>query len=414
MTSTALWKRIGFRFASLYLALYALPFPFDYLPFAGPSFDVWWSRAWTAIVPRLARPFLRGPIVLGTGGSSDMTFHYLQIVCFLLIAGIAALIWTLLDRKRPDGGRSPLILHTFIRYTLAAAMFSYGIQKVIPTQFTPLSLDRMVQTFGTASPMGFLWTFMGAAPGYEAFVGAAELLAGILLVARRTTLLGALIAAGVMSNVVALNLSFDVSVKMYASHVLLMAIYVAAPDAHKLFDFLLRRPAEPLFSTRRARMVWLAVVALLVGRFVYVGVYDSVTFYRDRISLDHRSPLRGVWNVDLLDVDGVARPPLVTDGARWRRVVFDYQGQSSIFLMSDQRNLYRTKIDEKKRTISFANRYEPKDVFSLAYLRPDPATLQLDGTVAGHAMHAVCKLGEEKYLLTSRGFHWINERALMR
>jgi hypothetical protein len=201
---------------------------------------------------------------------------------------------------------------------------------------------------------------------------------------------------------------------MYATHVLLTALYVAAPDLRNLFEFLLNRPSAPLFAKRWARTGWLVFLTLLVARFVYVGVSDSVTFYRERISLDHRSPLRGVWNVDVLDVDGVTRPPLVTDAARWRRVVFDYQGQSSIFLMSDQRNLYRTNIDEKKRTIRFTNRYDPQDVFSLAYLRPDPATLQLDGTVAGHAMHAVCKLGDGNFLLTSRGFHWINERALMR
>src|SRR5256885_1742364 len=66
-------------------------------------------------------------------------------------------------------------------------------------------------------------------------------------------------------------------------------------------------------------------------------------------------------------------PPLVTDAARWRRVVFDYQGQGSILLMSDERNQYKTKIDEKKKTIDFANRYDPRDAFRLAYLRPDPA-----------------------------------------
>ena len=38
--------------------------------------------------------------------------------------------------------------------------------------------------------MGLLWTFMGHSPAYSAFTGAAEALAGALLLFRRTTLLG--------------------------------------------------------------------------------------------------------------------------------------------------------------------------------------------------------------------------------
>jgi len=407
-----LWKRIGFRLVAVYFVLYALPFPLEYLPLAGPRIEQRWAAMWEAIV-RFAGLFMKKPIVLGTAGSSDMTFHYVQMVCFLAIAAIVTLIWSVIERRHA-GVRGHRSLYAYLRLYLASAMLSYGIQKIIPAQFPPLSLDRLVQTYGSSSPMGFLWTFMGASPAYEMFAGAAELLAGLLLIARRTTLLGALATIAVMSNVVALNLSFDVSVKMYASHLLLMALFIAAPYARELAGFFLRRPSEPLFEKRWAQIGSLVVGMLLVTLFVYTDLDETLTFFRQRISIDHRSPLRGIWNVDVLDVDGVPRPPLVTDAARWRRVVFDFQGQSSIFLMSDERNLYRTKIDEKKKTISFTNRYDPRDVFGLAYGRPDPTTLQLDGTVGGHAMHAVCKLDRGEFLLTTRGFHWINERALMR
>src|SRR6185369_17105359 len=147
----------------------------------------------------------------------------------------------------PNDERLHRHVYTYLRFYVASAMFSYGIQKVIPAQFLPLSLDRLVQTYGSSSPMGLLWTFMGASPAYEMFAGAAELLAGLLLIFRRTALLGALVTIGVMSNVVALNLAFDASIKIYASHLLLMAVFLAAPDARKLAGFFLRRPSEPLF-----------------------------------------------------------------------------------------------------------------------------------------------------------------------
>ena len=208
----------------------------------------------------------------------------LQIVCFLAIAAVVTLIWCLLDRKKPHDERP--YLRAYLRFYLASAMFSYGIQKVIPGQFPPPSLDRLVQTLGSSSPMSFMWTFMGTSRTYEMFAGAAELVAAVLLVARRTMLLGLLMTIGVMSNVVALNLSFDVSVKLYASHLLLMALFLAAPYARTLAEFFLRRP-EPLFEKRWAHRGALVFRTLLVAVFVYVGVTETVTFYRERISLDH-------------------------------------------------------------------------------------------------------------------------------
>lgn len=409
-----LWKRIGFRFAFVYFVLYTLPFPLDYLPFAGPWFEERWVTLWRALVPRLIEPFLGAPIPRSGNGSSDTSWGWYQIVCYIAIAAIVALIWSVLDRRRTEYSRLYRYLHTYLRYALAAAMFSYGIQKVIPAQFPPPSLDRLVSTYGSSSPMGFLWTFMGASAIYQIYAGGSELLAAILLVVPRTVLLGELVTIGVMSNVVATNLGFDVSVKTYSMHLFVIAIFLAVADVGRILDVFFRHPVRPLFESRRARTLWLVVATLLVARFVYVNLRDTIPFYRDRISLAHRSPLRGVWDVNVLDVDGVARPPLVTDLTRWRRVVFDFQGQGSIFLMNDDRNLYRVALDETKKTITFTNRFDVNGGFKLAYARPDPATLQLDGVVAGHQLHAVCKLDDRKYLLTSRGFHWINERALNR
>ena len=34
-----------------------------------------------------------------------------------------------------------------------------------------------------------------------------------------------------------------------------------------------------------------------------------------------KSPLYGIWDVELMTIDGELRPPLVTDGSRWRRVI---------------------------------------------------------------------------------------------
>jgi hypothetical protein len=62
-------------------------------------------------------------------------------------------------------------------------MIIYGMVKVIPVQMHYPALTRLLQTFGTLSPMGVLWASMGSAPAYEIFTGCAEVAGGLLLIA---------------------------------------------------------------------------------------------------------------------------------------------------------------------------------------------------------------------------------------
>src|SRR5262249_26281175 len=150
-------------------------------------------------------------------------------------------------------------LYTWLRVTvcfyLAATMIIYGMAKVIPNQFGVLAPDVLTTMVGELSRMEMLWTFMAASPSYTIFTGAAEVLGGLLLTCRRTRLLGALLVIAVMVNVVMLNFCYDVPVKMQASHLLAMTLFVAAADLKRLIDFFVLgrspQPASerPLFTT---------------------------------------------------------------------------------------------------------------------------------------------------------------------
>ena len=83
------------------------------------------------------------------------------------------------------------------------------------------SLTRLLEPYGDSSPMGLLWTFMGASKGYSIFCGGVEMLAAILLFVPGCATLGALVAMGAMANVFMLNMCYDVPVKQYSFHLLL-------------------------------------------------------------------------------------------------------------------------------------------------------------------------------------------------
>ena len=150
--------------------------------------------------------------------TGDKTADWIWLLVIASVAAIAAVVWSVLDRRCAHDDRLRDLLRTVMRYTVAYVLFGYGISKLWVDQIQPLSPGNLAQRIGDASPMGLLWTFMGASRAYTAFAGAAEVIGALLLLSRRTTLLGALILAGVLLNVVLLNFCYDVPVKINSTH----------------------------------------------------------------------------------------------------------------------------------------------------------------------------------------------------
>jgi uncharacterized membrane protein YphA (DoxX/SURF4 family) len=371
-------------------------------------------------VPWIGKLVFNG--IVPARGGGDSTYGYVKVFCFLVISIPVALIWTLLDRKRRNYARLYEWLRVYVRFVLAVTLIEYGASKVFPSQFPAPTTDRLMQPFGDSSPMGLLWTFMGASVAYNIFAGLSEMVGGLLLTVRRTTLLGALVCIGVMSNVVILNFSYDVPVKVFSVHLLLMAVFLAAHDLRRLANLLvLNRPAEPEEVRPLFRRKWLARTAAAVaavfilymtGTMLY-GSYKDMEDYGNKAA--SKSPLYGMWNVEELVVDGTVRPPLLTDEKRWRRMFFNTPGLFAIQLMSDSRERYNLKLDETKQTLAISKRTDPNWKTTLVYRRLQPDVLFVAGPFDGHEVQARLRRTEPpEFPLVTRGFHWINERPFNR
>ena len=195
-------------------------------------------------------------------------------------------------------------------------MFDYGMAKIIPTQFPAPSLVTLVEPVGHLSLTDVLWTSIGAAPAYQIFTGFAELLGGLLLLVPRTTMLGAMICLADMVQVFVLNMTYDFGLKQISFHLLLMSVFLLAPDFSRLVNvFFLNRPAgasatPPLLRTPRANRLALAA-QLVFGAYLLV-MYTRIGvsyWYGDGGGGSPRSPLYGIWDVDQLAVDGQLRSP---------------------------------------------------------------------------------------------------------
>jgi hypothetical protein len=418
-------RRVAFRFAFSYLALYLFSRYLELLEVSLSSSAVaaWYEKPWAAFVQWIGKHLFHVDAPAQFTGSGDAMFNWLQALCMLAISLVATLVWTLLDRRRTQYARLYDALRVAVQVGLGLILIEYGGLKVVPSQFPRPSLSRLLQPFGDASPMGLMWTFMGASVPYTIFAGLSELVAGLLLMFRRTATLGALVAIPVLTNVVVLNLCYDVPVKLFSLHLLAMAVFLAAPELGRLADLLvLHRPVapaadRPFFRRRRLQIAALVVEGMLAAGFTAFILHMGYAELKEFYDTSH-APLHGVWNVDDLKIDGRARDAPAAPAAedlQWRRLVFDYPTVMSIQLSSDSRRRYGLKLDAAHKTLALTRRDDPKWKSALAFGRPAADRLTLDGMFDGHRIQASLHRGDSsKFLLVSRGFHWINEAPFNR
>ena len=277
-------RAIGFRFVFCYLVLYIWPFPFQYVPFLFYALTPV-NAVLSNLVDGFAGPALFADAYNGFNpdtGSGDTSYRYTQSCLFLAIAVVACLLWTLLERKRTSYKGLSIIFDTTLRFYLAARLFEYGFIKVFPLQFTTPDAARLAQSYGESSPMGLLWTFMGFSKLYTSFTGMGEVTAGVLLLFRRTKLIGATLAVFVFLHVFVLNLAYDVPVKLLSLHLLLISIYVAAPIVKKFtgrptpIDPAVSELVWPGWNSKKKKWIIIGIKCILI---LFIGIQPALVSY---------------------------------------------------------------------------------------------------------------------------------------
>lgn len=418
-----LLKRVGFRFVFAYVVLYFIPFALDWLPFYAEAAEKKYEVPWHLFVPWVGKHILHlgYDITVFTNGSGDTTYDYLLMLCCLALAALAAAVWSVLDRRRPNYEKLYQWLRLYARFLLAGLMIGYGVVKVIPLQMPAPYLTRLIEPYGESSPMGLLWTFIGASKAFEIFAGSAEMLAGVLLIFPRTALLGALTGLAVSAEIFAMNMCYDVPVKILSFHMVLLSVFLIAQDFRRLTNVcLLNRGIEAhktcqLFERKRLNRVALVLQVLFGLYLIGTSLYGAYQQSKEYGGLAQTPPLYGIWMVDEFSVDDQVRPPLTTDAPRWQRVIFQFSKRLTIQPMSGPSQSYSLDADMQAGTLSLGKRDDPNWKSVLSFKLPEAGLMTLEGEVDGHKTYAkLSRFDESKYLLTSRGFHWIQEAPFNR
>lgn len=213
-------------------------------------------------------------------------------------------------------------------------------------------------------------------------------------------------------------MTYDVPVKLFSFHLLLLSILVLAPDIRRLLNvFVLNKTAEPSIQPplgRRRRVIQFGIAAqLLLGAYFFWTAYseNNLAFFT-RGSGAPRPALYGIWVIDKMTINGVERAPLVTDYDRWRRVVIQNTVAMNFWRMDDTTFGMPAQYDIEKRTITLSQGAgdQRKTVGTFSFQRPAPDRLILDGELSGKKIRMETHVSpRENFPLVNHGFTWVQE-----
>lgn len=411
------------RFVIVYFVLYTLPFPLDYFPFGvGNWLAEGISEFWQLPVTFLYNDVLgfKGPVLYRNNGSGDSRYFYFLVPTMLMIASFIWLLWYLLAGKWENLAKNvfPLFI-VYIRYYLAFTLFTYGFAKVFYLQFSELSLFQLTQEFGNSSPMGLLWRFMGYSELYSIFTGFVEVLAGGLLLFRKTTLLGVCVSFAVMIQVFMMNMSFDVPVKLYSFHLILVTLIILYPDLGKLMDFFIRfKQPKPFqlqayFKKQSHNRVLQLLKSTLIISVLLNLITDDIAKRENYGKRSKTNALYGIYEVDafILNNDTIAISR--SNPKVWDRLIIDKR-DAVVDKMDRRRVGMQMTIDSSRSKLVLSAYLDENDTYDFDFKRIENRLI-LSGKSNNDSVRVeLNRKNKEFYFLEKRGFNWINEYPMNR
>lgn len=401
-----------FHFFCIYLLLYTSPWTWlgsvPLLGLIGEYYDEVenWLVQWTN-THLLHMNYARMP----SNGSGDTTYNYAHIRFLIMAALVGSLVWTVIDKRR-NYTTAYYWLLVLVRYFVAMQALSYGIIKLFIQQMIFPPLSALATPLGDFLPMRLSWYFIGYSAPYQFFSGAVEFLAGVLLLFRRTSTLGAFIAASVFLNVMVLNLCYDIPVKLFSIHLFLFSNFLLLGDLNRLLNFfILNKPVQPaqrfVLPRKWMRVTQTGLKIVFTILFLAMPLYG---FFGGATGGSAQKKLTtGIFTVDQYQGSSV-------DSLRWKDVVFEASNSGSIqttdtlFRQRYRRGYFSYALDTINRTIAFKKfATDTSALFTMGYTMPDTNHVILRGKIRNDSVRVALTRQNRHFQLTERQFHWVSE-----
>lgn len=427
-------EKIIFRFLFIFFLLQAVPLDWKYY---AHLFTVHWSDLHYRdifYISRYTPQFLSGSYVKGAWGLATLADWI--FIFGLSLAG--TVIWSFKDKKSEQYSVLYYWLRVILRYRLAIGIIGYGFIKFFPLQAPYPSISNLNTSYGELTDWKLFSMSLGIVPGYESFLGAVEILAGLLLLFRRTATIGALIILVFTGNVFISNLAYQGGEHLYSFSLVTFALFILSFDAVRIYNLIsLEKPTAPnqfkLILTGQQQIVRLVLKSAVVLFFVFLYGFKTYSgFHQDPYQFPKAKGIKqasGIYNVSEFRINNKILPYSATDPVRWKDVVFEKWATISIrsnrpviidsadheeiaandkdrnyeLAGSAERHYYSYTADtlHHKLFLQNKNKHYRGEKLELSYSRPDNTTIVLSG-IDQHrdSIYAVLHKTDKKYPLS--------------
>lgn len=261
------------------------------------------------------------------------------------------------------------VLKVVALYYVSGTLILFAIAKFFGAQFQEVNFLKYIP-LGELSNRQLAWAFFGRSYGYTLFLGLAEFIAAALLLFERTRLAGLLLALGIYTNVVLVDLEYEVNDAIQHATIELLIVLIW------LFGYLqdLKRsfwdgrgaplPQEPRTVLRSGVYLPLAFMLCTSG----------YALYRYRARLGPPEAIIGAYKVQELSVDSVRLDLGPGEYTKAPMVFFEY-GHDLVLSAND--STYRGTYSLEGDSVAISLDREVKGIRSLK------AVMHEDGVMMG-------------------------------
>ncbi|ABG57842.1 hypothetical protein [Cytophaga hutchinsonii] len=317
------YEKIALRFFTIYFIIQAIPLDWK---FYAELFSLQWNVYGLFSLTKYAPQFF------------SFTGYWNWVIAAAL-AAVGTAAWIRLERKEVNYEKLYYWLRVILRYRLAIGIIGYGFIKLFPLQIPYPSLSNLHTNYGDFFAWKIYFHTVGITQGYEIFLGAVEILAGILLFFRKTVTFGTGLIIGFVGNVLAANIAYDAGEQVYSAYLVAIALFLFVYDVPRLYsllareDYTIANKFKPVFAEK-----WLATTRLILkGVFALFVVVYGIAAYANYTTAPYKIPQTqglknsyGFYNVREFVFNKDTIPYSTTDPNRWQNVVFEKWATVSI------------------------------------------------------------------------------------
>lgn len=347
----------------------------------------------TAFMRLLNNLFLHRQSVEDFDFQRDSLWGYLAALTFFILAIIISILWTIFDKRK---GYPVLFryMHTLTRYYLAYILFGYGIVKLFGNQFSPNSQNAMLYALSDLNPHQLFWSFMGTSKSYQIFAGLLEIIPAVLLLFRRTSTLGSVMAISILINVLMLNIGYDTRLKLVLFHLIIIAFFILAHDIKKLFQFFaLKQNAalasiQPVIVNKRYKWAHYAIKFTLILFFLFLGLKSQINPNNEISSAPHGAII-GIHKIKEFHITHDSTSINKDNQLDWKKIAITPFIRFSVQFMNDSIATYFFASSPTSESLELVSHEDSSFSCKLHYSKIKPDEWLFNGTLKNDSVRFI-------------------------